>query len=181
VKCAQWKRLPYSWMILNQRRVQSNCGRYVISDVFCTTYKNLVYISCCVYCFYIIFYLCPFWLTGSITLEPLTASKYCTILWIRNGINCFLQLLIYYLCTLGFACFYNASTVPAISEDCLCYLILLSFLGLSLCMFAQIRLTINFTYIWNMFLVDPYINFFKSMDSLVNQQYAATPNRYFQA
>jgi len=131
VKCAQWKRLPYSWMILNQRRVQSNCGRYVISDVFCTTYKNLVYKLLCLL-FYIIFYLCPFCLTGSITLEPLTASKYCTILWIRNGINCFLQLLIYYLCTLGFACFYNASIVPAISEDCVCYLILLNFLPFSL-------------------------------------------------
>ena len=118
-------------MILNQRRVQSNCGRYVISDVFCTTYKNLVYKLLCLL-FYIIFYLCPFCLTGSITLEPLTASKYCTILWIRNGINCFLQLLIYYLCTLGFACFYNASIVPAISEDCVCYLILLNFLPFSL-------------------------------------------------
>jgi len=92
--------------------------------VFCTTYKNLVYKLLCLL-FYIIFYLCPFCLTGSITLEPLKASKYCTILWIRNGINCFLQLLIYYLCTLGFACFYNASTVPAISEDCVCCLILI--------------------------------------------------------
>jgi hypothetical protein len=32
-----------------------------------------------------------------------------------------------------------------------------------------------------MCLVDPYIKFYKSMDGLVNQQYAATLSRYFQA
>lgn len=31
------------------------------------------------------------------------------------------------ICTLGFSCFLNASAVPAISEDCICYLILLFF------------------------------------------------------
>jgi len=140
-------------MILNQRRVQSNCGRYVISDVFCTTYKNLVYKLLCLL-FYIIFYLCPFCLTGSITLEPLKASKYCTILWIRNGINCFLQLLIYYLCTLGFACFYNASTVPAISEDCVCCLILIFTL------FPSARVIKKFTTAFQISLIGLCIHFF---------------------
>jgi len=196
-------------MILNRRRVQNNWGRYCV-------FKGVLHRLLRKISLHVVFNFLNFLsvfpllcLTGNITLEPLTASKYCTILWIRSGINCFLQLLSTYtwyflafLKCLYCSCNFRSSVCNSVSQFCtlsfskgaiLVHNILSNFinrvvhalhsiLGMNLyVMFVQDRLMINFTYTWSMCLVDPYINFYKSMDSLVNQQYAATLIRYFQA
>jgi hypothetical protein len=199
-------------MILNRRRVQNNWGRYCVFR--CVLHRLLKKISLYVVVFNLLNYFLSLFphlcLTGNITLEPLTASKYCTILWIRNGINCFLQLLSIY--TWFFLVFLKCLYCSCNFRSSVCSIVFLNFVLfpsaralrnfttacrislLGLCMhcfqfwawifmlcLSKIRLMINFTYTWSMCLVDPYINFYKSMDSLVNQQYAATLIRYFQA
>jgi hypothetical protein len=47
-------------------------------------------------------FIISFVFSGNITLEPLTTSKYRTILWLRNGMNGFLLLVFIYSCFLCF-------------------------------------------------------------------------------